>query len=79
MTTVFNGASNVAQAGGLACLQDAGWKQMLELVDFYKENAAILRWVAALGWGGREGRGGAGVVLPAEACDMTRTAARTRC
>jgi len=107
MTTVFNGASNVAQAGGLACLQvragmlpqgwarlgsrwfsrekrlveqtpgsacglgagaalqsgaqpsnhatptwhlastpplqDDGWKQMLDLVAFYKENAAILR------------------------------------
>ncbi len=43
MTTVFNGASNVAQAGGLACLQDDGWEQMLKLVAFYKENAAILR------------------------------------
>jgi hypothetical protein len=43
MTTVFNGASNIAQAGGLACLQDDGWAQMLELVSFYKENAAILR------------------------------------
>ena len=31
------------QAGGLACLQDQGWQQMLELVAFYKENAAILR------------------------------------
>ena len=44
MTTIFNGASNVAQAGGLACLQDQGWKEMLELVAFYKENADILRW-----------------------------------
>jgi LL-diaminopimelate aminotransferase len=43
MTTVFNGASNIAQAGGLACLQDKGWEQMLELVAFYRENAAILR------------------------------------
>ncbi|GAB4821306.1 hypothetical protein N2152v2_008352 [Parachlorella kessleri] len=43
MTTVFNGASNVAQAGGLACLQEEGYQQMLELVSFYKENAAILR------------------------------------
>jgi LL-diaminopimelate aminotransferase len=43
MTTVFNGASNLAQAGGLACLQDEGWAQMLELVEFYKGNAAILR------------------------------------
>ncbi|KAL4853971.1 LL-diaminopimelate aminotransferase [Chlorella vulgaris] len=43
MTTVFNGASIIAQAGGLACLQDEGWAQMLQLVEFYKENAAILR------------------------------------
>jgi hypothetical protein len=24
-------------------LQDEGWEQMLQLVSFYKENAAILR------------------------------------
>ncbi|KAK9844064.1 hypothetical protein WJX81_003340 [Elliptochloris bilobata] len=43
MTTVFNGASVVAQAGGLACLQEEGFKEMTELVAFYKENAEILR------------------------------------
>ena len=43
MTTVFNGASSVAQAGGLACLKDDGFKQMTDAVSFYKENAAILR------------------------------------
>jgi len=43
MTTVFNGASSVAQAGGLACLADEGFKQMNDLVSFYKENATILR------------------------------------
>jgi len=43
MSTVFNGASNIALAGGLACLQDQGWEQVLELVSFYQENAAILR------------------------------------
>lgn len=43
MTTVFNGASVVSQAGGMACLQEEGWNQMLDLVAFYKENAAILR------------------------------------
>eukprot|EP00884_Botryococcus_braunii_P000832 jgi/Botrbrau1/1074/Bobra.0076s0039.1 len=42
MTTVFNGASVIPQAGGLACLQDEGYRQMLEVVDFYKGNAAIL-------------------------------------
>lgn len=43
MTTVFNGASNVAQAGGLACLTPEGQAAMQGLVDFYMENAAILR------------------------------------
>lgn len=43
MTTVFNGASCIAQAGGLAALRGDGWDQMLGLVAFYKENAAILK------------------------------------
>lgn len=43
MTTFFNGASNIVQAGGLACLQDEGFAQMMEVVQFYKENASILR------------------------------------
>ena len=43
MTTCFNGASNVAQAGGLACLQPEGLKAMHQLVGFYKENAHIIR------------------------------------
>lgn len=43
MTTCFNGASNIAQAGGLACLQPQGLKEMHELVAFYKDNATILR------------------------------------
>ena len=43
MTTCFNGASNIAQAGGLACLQPEGLAAMRELVAFYKENAAIIR------------------------------------
>ncbi|XP_028081818.1 aminotransferase ALD1, chloroplastic-like [Camellia sinensis] len=38
----FNGASNVAQAGGLACLSPEGAKAMLSVVDYYKENANIL-------------------------------------
>ncbi|KAL3675452.1 hypothetical protein R1sor_025400 [Riccia sorocarpa] len=42
MTTSFNGASNIAQAGGLACLSDEGWKAMEELVGFYRENVDIL-------------------------------------
>nr|QKY14834.1 Ll-diaminopimelate aminotransferase (DAPAT) [Polytomella parva] len=43
MTTCFNGASNIVQAGGLACLQPEGYKAMMGLIDFYKENARILR------------------------------------
>jgi LL-diaminopimelate aminotransferase len=43
MTTCFNGASNVAQAGGLACLQPEGLAAMRQLVSFYKENARIIR------------------------------------
>lgn len=42
MCTCFNGASNVAQAGGLACLSAEGMGAMKELVNFYKENTQIL-------------------------------------
>eukprot|EP00245_Coleochaete_scutata_P008808 TRINITY_DN2762_c0_g1_i1.p1 TRINITY_DN2762_c0_g1~~TRINITY_DN2762_c0_g1_i1.p1 ORF type:complete len:491 (+),score=110.58 TRINITY_DN2762_c0_g1_i1:111-1583(+) len=42
MCTCFNGASNIAQAGGLACLSPEGLKAMQETVSFYKENASIL-------------------------------------
>ncbi|HCM27687.1 MAG: LL-diaminopimelate aminotransferase [Treponema sp. GWB1_62_6] len=42
-TTVFNGASNIAQYGGLAALESAGLKEMRELTDFYLGNAAIIR------------------------------------
>ncbi|KAL3515561.1 hypothetical protein ACH5RR_022463 [Cinchona calisaya] len=40
--TCFNGASNVAQAGGLACLSPEGFKALHSVVDYYKENAKIL-------------------------------------
>ncbi|KAI8464782.1 MAG: LL-diaminopimelate aminotransferase [Monoraphidium minutum] len=43
MTTCFNGASNIVQAGGLACLQPEGLKEMNALVSFYQENAKILK------------------------------------
>ena len=43
MATCFNGASNVAQAGGMACLSDEGMAAMTDLVAFYKENASILK------------------------------------
>jgi LL-diaminopimelate aminotransferase len=43
MTTVFNGASNIAQRGGLAALDDKGLEEMRQMVDFYMENAKIIR------------------------------------
>jgi LL-diaminopimelate aminotransferase len=43
MTTIFNGASNIAQAGGLASLDEKGIAETRELTDFYLENAAIIR------------------------------------
>eukprot|EP00249_Psilotum_nudum_P016683 c25943_g1_i1 orf=65-1492(+) len=42
MCTCFNGASNIAQAGGLACLSPEGLKAMKAVVDFYKMNSHIL-------------------------------------
>ena len=43
MTTAFNGASNIVQSGGLACLDDEGLKEIDNLIDYYLENAEILR------------------------------------
>ncbi|KAJ8510336.1 hypothetical protein OPV22_000770 [Ensete ventricosum] len=40
--TCFNGASNIAQAGGLACLSPEGLKAMDETIKFYKENTEII-------------------------------------
>ena len=41
--TFFNGASNIAQSGGLAALSDKGRKECLDLVSYYKENVRIIR------------------------------------
>ncbi|KAJ6671071.1 AMINOTRANSFERASE [Salix viminalis] len=40
--TSFNGASNICQAGGLACLSPEGLKAMSEVIGFYKENTNII-------------------------------------
>ncbi|XP_022763748.1 aminotransferase ALD1, chloroplastic-like isoform X2 [Durio zibethinus] len=40
--TCFNGASNIAQAGGLACLSSEGFQAIHSVIDYYKENAKIL-------------------------------------
>ncbi|MDT4762040.1 LL-diaminopimelate aminotransferase [Sphaerochaeta sp. PS] len=41
--TFFNGASNIAQAGGFAALSGEGYEQSRALVDYYMENARIIR------------------------------------
>ena len=41
--TFFNGASNIAQGGGLAVLSEEGLKQSREVVNYYMENARIIR------------------------------------
>ncbi|KAJ1692798.1 hypothetical protein LUZ63_009496 [Rhynchospora breviuscula] len=40
--TCFNGASNIAQAGGLACLSPEGLKAMQSTINFYRENTQII-------------------------------------
>ena len=42
-TTVFNGASNIAQHGGLAALEPQGLNEMRVLTDFYLGNAQLIR------------------------------------
>lgn len=43
MTTLFNGASNIAQAGGLAALDGQGLSDMRAQVDYYLENGALIK------------------------------------
>lgn len=42
-STFFNGASNIAQAGGIAALSAEGQTAMQELVRFYMENTLFLK------------------------------------
>lgn len=42
MTTLFNGASNVAQQGALAALDETGRKEMRGVIEYYLENARII-------------------------------------
>ncbi len=42
-TTMFNGASNIAQMGGLAVLSDQGQKETHQQISFYMGNAAIIK------------------------------------
>jgi len=41
--TLFNGASNIAQHGALAALDEKGLKEMRQTISYYLENARILR------------------------------------
>ncbi len=42
-STLFNGASNIVQSGGLAALSEKGLSECNELISYYKENAKIIR------------------------------------
>jgi LL-diaminopimelate aminotransferase len=42
-STFFNGASNIAQAGGLAALTQEGLNAIKDLIHFYMENTQLLR------------------------------------
>jgi LL-diaminopimelate aminotransferase len=42
-STVFNGASNISQAGGIAALEPEGLKEIQQMSDFYLGNAKLIR------------------------------------
>jgi len=41
--TFFNGASNLAQSAGVAALSPKGVQQNQQIIDFYMENASLLK------------------------------------
>lgn len=41
--TMFNGASNIVQAGGLGVMSGEGQRQCREIIDYYMRNAATIR------------------------------------
>ncbi|MBN1780281.1 LL-diaminopimelate aminotransferase [bacterium] len=43
MNTFFNGPSNIVQLGGIAALSDQGQRECRQLVDYYMNNARIIR------------------------------------
>ena len=43
MCTAFNGASNIVQSGALAALEPEGLAEISVLIDYYMENAALLK------------------------------------
>lgn len=51
-TTIFNGASNIAQYGGLAALEDEGTRETQKNVSYYMENAGIIKkFMEKIGYG----------------------------
>jgi LL-diaminopimelate aminotransferase len=42
-TTIFNGASNIAQKGGLAALDEKGLKEMKKTIKYYMKNARLIK------------------------------------
>ncbi|MDP3948221.1 MAG: LL-diaminopimelate aminotransferase [bacterium] len=42
-TTMFNGASNIAQEGGLAVLSQEGQKECKKLINYYMNNAKVIK------------------------------------
>jgi LL-diaminopimelate aminotransferase len=42
-TTMFNGASNIVQKGGLAALSEKGQAECKKTIDYYMRNAAVIR------------------------------------
>ena len=50
-STMFNGASNISQAGALAVLSNAGRKESKKLIAYYMDNAKIIKQsLASLGF-----------------------------
>lgn len=43
INTQFNGASNIAQAGGYAALDETGLKEMEETINYYLENGRLIK------------------------------------
>lgn len=43
--TMFNGASNIVQAGGLAVLSEVGLAESQRNIDYYRRNAGLIRTV----------------------------------
>jgi len=41
-STMFNGASNIAQAGGVAVLSEQGQSEAQHLIDYYMQNAKVI-------------------------------------